>query len=78
MIIAMRGIQAVLCSAVIILGAAMTFGPRPLAAVDEEPCELAGLPGIGECDPDREHIYEESCEGIDCYYELEICCDIEN
>jgi hypothetical protein len=30
------------------------------------------------CDPDSEHIYEGSCEGVDCYTELEDCCQMAN
>ncbi|MGH7467411.1 MAG: hypothetical protein ACRENP_05430 [Longimicrobiales bacterium] len=27
-----------------------------------------------DCYKDKKHIYQTSCEGIDCYYKLEKCC----
>lgn len=46
-----------------------------LRAQWEEPCEFGGPPGSGwGCNKDKAHIYQGSCEGIDCYYEMEDCC----
>lgn len=50
-------------------------GPELLRAQWEEPCMFGGPPGSGwECDPDKAHIYQGSCEGIDCYSQMESCC----
>lgn len=46
----------------------------PVSSRAEEPCEFAGYPGIGGCWSDAMHIWAGTCEGIDCYYELEFCC----
>lgn len=35
-------------------------------------------PELGECDPNSEHMYEGSCEGVDCYSDLETCCQMAN
>lgn len=59
----------------IVTAFAWILAPTPGAALlSEEPCEFAGQPGIGGCDPDKKHIYDGECEGIDCYYDLEECC----
>lgn len=45
------------------------------AETTEEPCDFGGPPGSGwGCDPNKAHLYQSSCEGIDCYYEMETCC----
>jgi len=50
-------------------------GPALLRAQWEKPCEFGGPPGSGwECEPDKAHIYRGSCEGIDCYSQMESCC----
>lgn len=39
-------------------------------------CMFGGEPGIGPCNPNAEHIFQGQCEGIDCYSELETCCQM--
>jgi len=40
---------------------------------EEQPCEFGG-PGEWHCIPNVKHIYQSSCEGIDCYDQMETCC----
>lgn len=39
-------------------------------------CLFGGHPDVGTCLPNREHIWEGECQGVDCYAELEHCCQM--
>lgn len=71
----LKAVRLVVSILVLVLGGLILGGPGMLRAQWEDPCEFGGPPGSGwECDPDKAHIYQGSCEGIDCYTQMEDCC----
>jgi len=77
-----RRFHQVILSLLALFAVSLLFGPTWARAVttDEPPCEFEGAPGIGGC-REGKHWYPSPkektsvCEGIDCYYDLEVCCD---
>lgn len=65
-----------LALALVVLGAASSMLFSPSVLHGEEPCELGGPPGSGWYCIEWPHTYGGSCEGIDCYVEMEFCCRI--
>jgi len=62
-----------LMAAVFVAGALSPwYSPTMVSAQTGEPCEIED-PELGPC-VDLEHVYEDSCEGNDCYTALEFCC----
>jgi hypothetical protein len=58
-----------LLSALAVLVSVVTLAPD--ASAFEPPCTM--LPDVS-CYTDATHIWAGHCEGVDCYYEYEICC----
>lgn len=49
--------------------------PGMLSAEESGPgCEFAEPSGDFACKKPAKHIYQRSCEGVDCYYNIEMCC----
>jgi len=62
-------------AAIAVAGYAFLAG-HPLAAEDPGPgCEYGTPTGDFRCTTAKRHIYDEICEGNDCYYILEECCE---
>jgi len=66
-----RGLILILAFALIGMGSWSILAPNALRAATEEPCDFSDL---GPCIPDMQHVFENSCEGVDCYTALEFCC----
>ena len=73
MIRVLHGVRVFLSLAVL-ASSVLFFMPPAVSAVMEEPCEFEEE--VGPCTADKAHIYHTTCEGFDCYYELEECCPL--
>ena len=67
-----RRIELVLALLALLAGGWLFHGANGLSA--EPPCEYGE---IFTCTPDLAHIFQGSCEGIDCYSGMEFCCSNE-